>query len=536
MLYVDPICVLQDAWRDCLAADRIDELTRLAEVVARKAHPRQRDFVRDPGKRVAALVGRGGGKTTGAMFRLVRKMLLQERAQCLYLARSREQAEKLLWGPLKEFCARLGIDAKFAEDKLMCTFRHNLATVTLAGADDKASIERYRGIPHDEVVIDECASFPPKLLDNLINRVIIPRLGDRDGSLVLIGTPGHDLRGQFYEVTRPGAEESRPWSLHGDADFADWSGWSFHSWTLLDAANANVQAAQNLWRAALVEKRNKGWSDDHPLWRREYLGQWSRDDTETIYHYRPHDDEGHEWNRWNPEKTAFGFAKLPDGHSDWIYTYGIDIGFSDPTAIQVFAYSASDAASTLYQVYELEKRRLNVRDIASILIGPDLNVEQPSGLFGETDWPTAIHGDIAGGGGEGILKELAEVYGIRVTPGARRWGDKRAAIEMFNGDLVDGRIKVLEGSKLEEQLSQLQWAVKEDGSLREDHSARNDCCDAALLARAGAKHLLAAEPPAARPFFKPRAPDPDTEAPTHEPSSYDEFGGLFSDDDNHYYP
>src|SRR5690606_25129001 len=160
-----------------------------------------------------------------------------------------------------------------------------------------------------------------------------------NGTLWLIGTPGHTLRGPFYEVTRPGSDASRPWLERDREEFEGWTSWSFHSWTLSDAAAAGVRAAKNLWAAALQNKANKGWGDEHPVWRREYLGQWAADDTERIYRYRPHDDEGNEWNRWDPERTPGGLAKLPGSLSDWCFVYGMDFGSKDPFSLEVFAYN-----------------------------------------------------------------------------------------------------------------------------------------------------------------------------------------------------
>lgn len=532
MLYVDIGVVLQEPWAVCLAEDRADEIARLADVVASMAHPEQRGFVVDPSLRPCAVVGRGGGKTTGGEFRFVRRMLTTARAACLYIATTREQAEKLMWAPLKNLCGRLNIDARFYEDRLRCVFLHNGATLSLAGADDKKQIEKFRGIPHHEVGIDECASFPPRLLDNLIDQVIVPRLGDYNGTLWLIGTPGKALRGSFYEVTRPGSNLSRPYRERAQPEWAGWDSWSLHTWSLQDAAAAGVKAAKNLWAAALREKKNKGWSDDHPVWKREYLGQWAADDTETVYRYRPHDGGGEPFNQWDPERLPSGLAKLPGTASDWCFVYGMDIGHSDPTAIEVFAYSPTDPSKTLYHVYEFEQRGMYARTIAAHLIGERLDAESPAGIIGETGWPEGMIADIAGAG-QSLLDELANVYGLRMEAMPRKFGDKLDGIELFNGDLMDGRIKILKGSKLEEQLGDLQWVVGEHGELKEDKGARNDCADAAVGARRIAKHLLSEEGAPPEPYFKPPIEPPGVPVEL-ETRQRDEFSAdLFPDYSNY---
>lgn len=495
MLYVALDLALADSWADCLAEDRAAELEALAELVANECHPKQRGFATDPGLRISALVGRGGGKTTAGRVRFLRRMLTTPRAQCLYIATTREQAEKLMWAPLKDLCAKLNIDAKFSEDKLRCTFRHNGATLSLAGADDKKQIEKYRGIPHHEVGIDECASFPPRLLEHLIDRIIVPRLGDYDGCLWLIGTPGHILNGPFYDITRPGSDVHRRWDERELEAFDGWTSWSHHDWTLVDAVNAGVRAAKSLWAAAQREKDNKGWGDDHPVWRREYLGQWAGDDTEMIYRYRPHDEAGKPFNVWDPERDEGRVATPPGPFRDRSYVYGMDFGGRDPFALQVFAYSPTDPSKTLWHVFEFEQRGMYARSIARLLLGEVLDHEDPTGILGQTGWPESMAGD---GSASTLLDELKNVYGLHIEPAPRKFGDKLDSIELFNGDLQEGRIKILKGSKLEEQLASLHWIIGESGEQREDKSQRNDCADAAIYARRMARHLLSEEeePPA----------------------------------------
>lgn len=471
------------------ARDTSDWIAK-ATIVLDSCHPKQREFAADPGRRVVALVGRGGGKTTGGRARFLLRMLSTPKARCLYIATTREQAAELMWGPLKDLIEKLGIQARFNETKLRCTFMKNGATLRLVGADNKREIDKLRGQPFHEVGIDEAASYPAQLLEHLVFRIIGPRLGDYGGSLWFIGTPGHILSGPFYDSSRPGSEIHRRWSDRDLPEFADWTGWSFHSWSLQDGG-ATVPVMARLWTEALLEKSTNAWGDEHPVWRREYLGQWSADNTECVYRYRAFLEDGAQWNQWDPERDKAGFAVLPPG--DWQYAYGMDLGHHDPFALEVFAYQLIDPTKTLYHVYEFEKRGMYPRTIAELLLGEELNAEQPGGVFGKTGWPGGIVADLAGNG-DAILAELQNVYGIRIEPAEKK--NKSDSIELFNGDLIDGRIKILKGSRLAEQLLDLQWAVDDFGRVRENKGQRNDCSDAAIYARRVAQHLLAADAPA----------------------------------------
>lgn len=478
--------VLDEVRADVRARDTSTWLEK-ERILLESCHPRQRDFVIDTGRRICALVARGGGKTTGGRARFVRRMLKTPRARCLYVATTRQQAEELMWAPLKDLVEKLGIEAHFNETKLKCTFRRNGAWLRLVGADDKREIEKHRGQPFHEVGIDEAASFPVQLLDHLMFRVIGPRLGDYGGVLWLIGTPGHVLAGPFYDSTRPGSPIARKWEDREQTP--GWSRWSYHHWTLQDGAEAGIAAMRNLWAEALREKEANDWSDEHPVWRREYLGQWAADDTERVYKYRPHLDDGTPWNQWDPERTPQGFAILPEGHT-WRYVYGMDMGHADPFALEVFAYS--ETSKELYHVYEFERRGMYAKTIAEVLLGPDLDADHPSGVVGVTGWPDGMVADTAGLG-DALLAELRDVYGVAVEPAVKK--DKFDSIELFNGDLLDGRIKILRGSRLEEQLLHLQWAINDVGQLKEDRTARNDCADGAIYARRCALHHFAQDAP-----------------------------------------
>ena len=409
-----------------------------------------------------------------------------------------------MWGPLKDLNERMDLGLAFNETKLRATCRKTDAQLLLVGADDKREIEKQRGKPFHEVWIDESASHGTQLLEHFIYRIIGPRLGDYRGTLGLIGTPGHILDGPFYDATRPGSEISRPYADRDKPEYEGWDRWSLHTWSLEDNDRVHMPecpagcAVNHLWEEALREKRANGWTDQHPVWRREYLGQWAADDTENVYKYRAVLDDGTPWNQWNPErihhdKVPGGFAKLPEGH-DWRFVFGADMGHSDPFSLEVFAYSEN--CKDLLHAFEYTKRGMIVRDIALLMLGQDLDHVKPGGLLGITGWPDGAVADMAALG-DMLLKELAEVYGIRFEAAEKK--NKHDAIELWNGDLIEGRLKLLKGSQLEQEQLHLQWAVNEWGQLKENKGQSNHCSDAGVYARRKAQHRHTYEVPAPGP-------------------------------------
>lgn len=485
-------------------------------------HPKQLAFVLDPSERVAALTSGRCGKTTGGRARLIRKMMRIPNADCLFIAATTDQARNLVWDPIKDTLSDLAIEYKPDETRLVLKLLRNGSKLKIAGADNRKDIEKLRGIPRHEVGIDEAASLDAQILEWLTERIIGPRLGDYDGVLWMTGTPGHIFQGPFYDVTRPNSERSRPWSEREKPEYENWIGWSFHTWGKEDGA-PYVPEIANALKNALIEKERNGWSDDHPVHKRENLGLWARDDTENVFRYRPHLDDGTAWNQWDPQRDpSTGFAILPDGH-EWQYVYGMDLGFSDPFALEIFAYSLTD--KTLWHVREFSQREMYARTVAQLLIGDELNAEEPGGFIGVTDWPVGMVADNAGYG-DGLIAELANVYGISVEIAEKK--NRHDAIELFNGDLLDGRIKILKGSELEKQLLNLQWDIDRFGKLQKNKGQRDDCADAAVYARRKAFHLFAKMAPV--PKYEPGSNEA-LEAETIERfSQHDDENEDFDDD------
>lgn len=478
------------------------DIEGILAAVNKSLHPKQRLFVDDDARRIAALVGARGGKSTGGRARFLKRMLRTPRARCLFVAPTLGQAKRILWEPFKTMLHRLGIPFESNETDLVLRMLHNGSTLMLGGAATKADIDRYRGIALHEIGIDECTSFRPGLLGNLIDRVLAPRLGDYRGTLWMISTPGHILRGIFYEATRNGSETGTPFE---DQD-APPEGFSTHHWSLQDGA-AHVTALANAWAEALETKRRNGWSDDHPVWKREYLGLWAADDTENIFKYRPHDEDGNELNQWDPKLDEHGVAILPEHlkGKPILYSYGVDPGIRDPFALVIFAWSPHDPTKTLYHVYEFAKQGMYAERIAELFLGPGHSLDSPKGLVGATGWPAAKTADKQNN--LATFEELANVYGLFFKKAEKR--DKQASQELFNGDLLGGRIKIIKGSAYELQLMTLQYEVDELGGIREDTAARNDLADAGLYARNEAQHLHGTSEPEKEPYFEPRTTDDD---------------------------
>lgn len=466
----------------------------LGEQLVGACHQPQRDALLDEHRRVSLLVGRGGGKTTVFRARAVRKMARKARARIIYVALSRPNAKDLNWEPLKELIHKLGQTEsfEFSESTLTATCIRTGSTYRMVGADDRKELEKLRGQPFDEVQIDEAGSWDPELLEWLIDRIVGPRLGERQGCIVMGGTPGHILRGPFYEATRRSSDRHRPYAERNRPERKGWTGWSSHAWTLkyvveLPNAKRLYPAQIALWAEALIEKADKQWSDDNPIWRREYLGEWAEDSTENIFKYRPLLD-GKPWNRWAPygDKKLEGelglraaLAALPKNLGAFHFVLALDKGSTDAFAINAFAFAPADHLRRIWHVYSFERTRMYSKLTAGVLLGEKLDTDKPGGVFGIIGWPDGIIFDAD----QATIDELQNVYGVGAKKADRKSDYKVGAIELVNGDLVDGRILVLAGSPLETQIESLQWKVDEFGRVKENPAQANHSTDTLIYAR-----------------------------------------------------
>lgn len=407
----------------------------------------QHDFIEDPSRRKTLLCPRRAGKSYAAAVYLMATCLSRTTANCLYATLTKGSARGILWPLLKQFSEDFQLNCHFHNTQLICTFPGGSRRIILTGAESRAEIDKLRGQPYDLVVIDECKSFPTDVITELVREVIGPALNDTMGSMVLMGTPGNVMAGIFYEATKPDSVLTR---LYKDRDRKKAKMWSGHSWNIAE----NV-AQPHLWGACVADKEAYGWSDDNPIWKREYLGEWVSDDDAFVYKFDPSRDL---WEKNLEAKNEFG---LPDEH-DWVYLMGCDLGYDDPFALVVVAYS--ETCPTMYQVYDYKQSQLTVSDVARV-------ISDTKKIFGDFE---VMVGD-RGGLGKMVLAELSERYELHIE--AAEKAEKRDYIELLNSDMIEGRIKVLADSELAQEMNYLVW---DSHGQKEDRACANHVCDSFL--------------------------------------------------------
>jgi hypothetical protein len=471
--------------------------------------PHQRRLEMDAAFRVAVRSARQVGKSTGALFIACIRCLEMAEQDWIVIGLTRPSVKRIYWSALQKLNEAFELGLKFQYQELTATFP-NGSRIFFVGGDNWSEIEKLRGGRYHGAIVDECKSFPLKIFEALLQDVLEPALMGQAGQLYLIGTPGETFDGEFYAAT------CEPAVLRGKDDTARWSNrkygdesvstvqavWSLHVWTLKDNdvkfRDPRTGQEFTLWDKALQIKADRGWGDDHPTWRREYLGQWVAMDGKLVYRYRPlvHDYVPCADTRWGlPE----GVAKL-----ELKTAIGFDFGTRDGTAIVVWAFAAHDH-DHLWEVYS-EKRRASVGQKLPISAIAEWykEVEAEYGPF--EGWPA----DWAGLGTM-VMDTLADDHGVYLEPAEKK--EKLDHIELFNNDLDHGRVHIRRGSPLSDELRTNRWLEKhmvrdEHGLLvlrtdkrQEDPATPNDVADAGLYAFRWCRHRYAKRTMASVPLF-----------------------------------
>lgn len=460
--------------------------TRRAQAILRDMNPVQRAMALDPGPLVSGLCPRRAGKSYAGCGTALAMAEANPGSVVLIISLNLKMTKRNYWlgsaSGLHNFNRRYGLNLEFNTTDLRWV-HENGSIGYLLGCDTDESLENMRGMEADLYLIDECKSFAPSVLRTLIDDIIAPQRISRDGRVVLIGTPGSVLSGPFFEATNPTHLDAkgRPFCVTPDRPDAFGRSkrvlWSLHKWTMQD----NV-AKPDQWAGALETKEMRGWADDHPSWRREYLGEWVQSSDGLVFNYADQKAAGVEVT-WTPGVgTSDNPAGLPMDKGPWRFVWGLDLGFNDPTALVIAAYSTTHRL--LRQVRSIKAPHMLLDDIEQMLSEAAKTYGIPDRIFADT-----------GGLGK-LLIETLRARGWAIEPAKK--ADKPDGVELMNADFKAGRIQIIENSDLEHQLLTVPWdtenGTKEElakvGRLREDKRIPNDVTDAFLYLHRGCHHLF----------------------------------------------
>lgn len=432
------------------AAEHNHALEQAAAVLATR-FDRQLDFIASPAKRKAAFCTRRAGKTEADAAYLLTEALAGPDRLCLFVAKTRGRAMDLTWKAVERLCETNGVDSK----PNLTTARRTLANgseIRWTGADNLEQLKKKRGDKLWLVIIDEAQDFEFSVLTALVDDIFGPGLEDLGGTICLTGTPGIVCSGYWWELTRPDAQKRT-------------QGWEVHRWSVLD----------NPWmmhmRQRLPElKLERGWTDETPTYRREWLGEWVNDFGALFYAF----DSSR--NLHSPDDQR----ALPQ--TGWSHVLGLDLGLRD--AMGLVAWGFHPELPELYERWSWKKSGILIDELVARI----RQFEAEPGVN--------IVARVADTGGLGalIVEEIAKRHQMRFE--AAKKTEKYAHVELFNDDMRSGRVKLLERSPLQEEMAVLPKDPDSDPTKppKEHSGFDNHCCDAGLYAWRRAWHFLHERP------------------------------------------
>lgn len=447
----------------------VDRNVRISQTLYRSLFRQQQQLLDDPNPYKCLRTPRRSGKSYACAVAAVRKCLTRARARVVLIGLTLKSTRGSFWRILDEIITSNGVDAESNKTELSYTFA-NGSYLYIFGAETLDRIERLRGDEYDLVIVDEAKSFSPETLRYLIEDVLMAAVATRLGEIWLTGTPGHIFEGPFYYASNPGKPDKQK-KIHS-VQFDPAVGiqkkafWSFHTWTMEDNVKVKGQ-----WQRACDDKERLEWTDDHPTWRREFLGEWVVDESGLVFAFASLCFEDKDKVTWIPDINHPGNYGLPEG--SWNFLCGIDFGWENPTAFVVVAYSR--ARQELRELHSEKHSYLTLSGVAEIY----RNLERRFGGFEATIVD-------AGAQGATIHHTLATDHGIPAIPAQKR--EKQAYTQIVNSDLYSGKIKLIEKSQLAEEMTRHCWDLSEGsreelarkGRLKEHPSSPNDLCDAFL--------------------------------------------------------
>lgn len=404
----------------------------------------QRQFIDDPSRNKAALCTRRAGKTSMWSRYCTIEALRHPGALIRVWAINRLRSKQLLWEEFRTVFHRHKIPVKMHETELTMRFE-NGAEIRLLGADKDREAQKKRGDRTLMEVVLEAQLFGP-FLKALVEDVATPCLFDLQGTMCLEGTPGPVPTGFWYWVTGDDdSPEFGQWVSSGravptgardehgnDVKEMQGRGWSCHRWSLLNNPFMPRWTGRPNWREMAVqavreEMVAKGWTIESPTYRREYLGQWVRDDGVLFY-------------KFNDARNTFSLTDVQPWGDGWSHVLGWDLGFRDDMALVVWAWHPRER--TIYEAASWAKAGARADEVME-------QIERWESLGFKFIAKVAD----TGGGGRMYVEDVMSRYS-QVFEAAKKT-EKVEHVRVMNDLLLSGLIKLQRGGSYAQELATL---------------------------------------------------------------------------------
>lgn len=416
------------------------------------AFPQQKGFCDDPAKLKALFCTRRAAKSFTFGLYALREAINNPGCNVLLIGLTRGSVKKIFWKDiLKVLDKKHNLRARFNLSELTMTLR-NGSVIALTGVDvSQEEMNKLLGAKYRLICIDEASMYTIDVR-NLVYGILKPATVDPSvsggrGTICVGGTASNKPRGLFFDITKKeGIREQ---------------GWSLHQWTAFD----NPYVAKE-WAEELEDIRiNRPLYMQRPQYRQWYLNEWVTDETKLVYKF------------YELRNT---YTELPYPQSKgWQYNLGVDLGYEDDTAFVLSGYHENDPNLYIIKVYKENHMTFPAveRKIREFMADPKFPI-------------TSVVIDGANKQGVESMNMRGDIYFV--------YADKQGKsdhIEMFNGDLIEAKIKIGPGcDELLDEWAELTWVVDGDKvkyPRTENPTCPNHLADAALYNWRMSYHFLA---------------------------------------------
>ena len=403
-------------------ADAVDVDSLIAELAA--GHAKQaaalRDLLRNPNRWHSWFTSRRSGKTTAAAFALVLYALASPRRNCIYIGLTKMHAwDVILREIVVPLLDRRGIAYTLNKSRQQVTFP-NGSVCSFGGSDDMRHVQTILGNRLSLAVIDEQQSQTPKVLRELVLRILPPALSDSgDGRLLLCGTWPDIEAGFALEQFRSGRYVAHSWAMEDNPHLRD------------------PVAEQDAYLAATGRTR------DDPEYLRDWKGLPVWSNIATAYRYS-------DKNAWkgSPLPQAEGkefkpgklIAVVPPPGVD-VFSIGIDpASSSDRYAAVLWGWSSANPVG-IWQCAEWVTDKAAYTVKSQWLAALKFLVTHYKTVIGISSDSQSTADDVA-------LYEFSLV----IEPAKKGQGSVKQRVDRAADLLGTGRMHVIEGSQLEHDL------------------------------------------------------------------------------------
>lgn len=395
--------------------------------------PIQTDFICHPSKFKALFATRRFGKSYTAGIYLIKEALENPGVSVLYIALTRDSAKKIMWKDvMKPLNRKYKLSIKFNETLLTATLP-NGSIIYFMGADssedekDKLLGQKYR-----LAIIDEAASFTINMRE-LVYGILKPAMADLNGTIAMIGTPSNFAQGLFFDVTT-GNEPG---------------------WHLIKADTKDNPYMANRWAEEIAELTlNQPYIVETPKFKQMYLGLWFVDTDKLVY-------------KFHEDRNLYTILPYP-GSKGWTFNLSVDTGYEDDNALVLSGYHKNDP--NFYVIKTFKKNHMTYDQV-------DAKVRE---WMADPAYPiSSVTIDAPKQAIESMVMRSPVFYQMTINKNS-----KVEHIEMLNGDLIQGRIKIHKDCRdLIDEMMSLVWKTDGDKIVlpKKEHSALpNHLCDAFL--------------------------------------------------------